>query len=112
MTTATREQRAIETHRLTWCGIEIEVRYEPHWLNIGREKEGDFDYAHIEVESLSPERAPLPITETGYRSHFTSPAFIAQQGGPVAFVSEWLDAESTRSEWRAAEAARRQMTLF
>lgn len=105
-------QRHIETYRLTWSGIEIEVRYEPHWLNIGPEEESDYDYAHIEVESLSPERAPLPFTDTGYRSHFTSPDFIARQGGPVAFVREWLDIEASTPEWRAKDAAARQGSLF
>lgn len=27
-------------------------------------------FDHIEVSTIEPERAPLPITETGYRSHF------------------------------------------
>ncbi len=29
--------------------------------------------AHLEIRSIKPERAPLPITETGYRSHFHQP---------------------------------------
>ena len=38
---------------------------------------------HIVVESIDPEKAPLPITETGYLSHFISPIALANAGGPV-----------------------------
>ena len=41
-----------------------EIRYEPHWLGM----DIGYDTAHIEIESIAPERAHLPITEIGYRS--------------------------------------------
>lgn len=54
-----------QAYRFTWRGIEIEAIYTPlQWKTI----------AHLEVRSIKPERAPLPITETGYRSHFHQPA--------------------------------------
>jgi len=58
--------RNIETFRIEWSGIAIEIRYEPHWLGM----DIGYDTAHLEIESIAPERAHLPITETGYRSHF------------------------------------------
>jgi hypothetical protein len=66
------------------------------------------DTTHLEIESITPERAPLPITETGYRSHFTSPDAVAACGGPVAFVEAWLETESQAPDWRIEEQARRQ----
>ena len=68
--------------------------------------------AHLEIESIGPERAPLPITDTGYRSHFTAPDTVAAYGGPVAFVEAWLETESQAPNWRHEEQERRQLTLF
>ncbi len=85
-----------------------EIRYEPHWLGM----DIGYDTAHIEIESIAPERAHLPITEIGYRSHFTSPDSVAAYGGPVAFVEAWLETESQAPDWRCNEQERRQFTLF
>ncbi len=79
--------RHIETFRTDWNGISIEIRYESNWLSIS----AGFDTAHLEIESIAPERAHLPITDTGYRSHFTSPDTVIAYGGPVAFVEAWPD---------------------
>lgn len=50
-----------QSYRFTWQGVEIEAVYEPlRWGVI----------AHLSIRSIKPERAPLPITGTGYRSHF------------------------------------------
>lgn len=103
--------RNIETFRTDWNGITIEIRYEPKWLNI----ETAFDPAHLEVETIHPPRAPLPITETGYLSHFTSRETIAAYGGAVAFVEAWLETESQAPDWRHIQhrqEERRQLTLF
>lgn len=93
---------AYQTHRLDWLGFEIEVRYCPSWLVSGA--------AHIEVECLTGD--PLPITSTGYRSHFTRPENIEAEGGPAAFVQAWLDQEASNAGWKKADADRRQMCLF
>lgn len=68
--------------------------------------------AHLEIETIAPERAPLPITETGFRSHFTSPESVAAYGGPVAFVEAWLETESQAPDWRVRDQAARQFALF
>jgi hypothetical protein len=47
-----------------------------------------------EPRPLRDSQKPLPITETGYRSHFTAPETAAPFGGPVAYVIAWLDEES------------------
>jgi len=100
--------RSIETFHTTWHGTEIEIRWEPNWLNIS----AGMDMAHLEIESITPERAPLPITDTGYRSHFTAPETVAAYGGPVSFVEAWLETESQAPDWRNQEQARRQFSLF
>jgi len=100
--------RHIETFLIAWSGIAIEIRYEPHWLSM----DIGHDTAHLEIESIAPERAHLPITETGYRSHFTSPETVTAYGGPVAFVEMWLTEESRSPAWRVQEQPARQLSLF
>jgi hypothetical protein len=67
--------------RFIWRGIEIEVTYTPlKWGVI----------AHLEIQSIAPRNAPLPITATGYRSHFRPPGTIEAHGGDVtAQVVAW-----------------------
>lgn len=93
-----------QIHRFTWRGIEIEARYTPlQWKVI----------AHLEIESVAPERAPLPITETGYRSHFHQPGTVEANGGDVvAQVTAWLDEEAGKPEWKRHVESCRQFSLF
>lgn len=103
------DDRNIETFALSWHGIEITIRWEANWLNMTTR---GYDIAHLQVKTTIPERTPLSITETGYRSHFTSVETVAAYGGPLAFVQRWLDEEAKSAAWKAHEAASRQMTLF
>jgi hypothetical protein len=57
-------------------------------------------------------RLTLPMTETGYRSHFCAPADINAEGGPAEFVLAWLECEAKSPAWLAAQEARRQLPLF
>lgn len=102
--------RHYEHHEITWRGIRIALSYEPRWLNLSDEY--GLDTAHLEIEAVQPKRAMLPITETGYRSHFTSAATVASYGGPVAFVRAWLDEEAASPAWRRQAEAARQLALF
>ena len=96
---------APHTYRIEWNRIVIDVGYNPYWLKA-------HDIAHLEISSIVPENAPLPMTETGYRSHFTTVAVIEAAGGAVAFVTKWLETESQRHKWKAGEKARQQLSLF
>lgn len=49
----------MEKHTITWRGIQVEITFTP-------EKFGMIE--HIELHSEN--RLALPVTETGYRSHF------------------------------------------
>jgi hypothetical protein len=93
-----------QTYRLTWQNIEIEAIYTPlKWGVI----------AHLELRSIKPDHAPLPVTQTGYRSHFHPPGTIEANGGDVvAQVIAWLDEEAAKPEWRAIHEATRQGELF
>lgn len=99
------EARDIERHTLEWRGIGISVSFERCYLAC--------DYiSHLQVESVLPEKAALPITETGYRSHFLHCGDVDAAGGPLAYVTTWLDAEAEQPDWREREQTARQMSLF
>lgn len=95
-------------HRYTvscavWRGIGLEIRHCVNWCAmVGMD--------HIEV--VSAERVPLPITGTGYRSHFISAEQIAEIGSPVDYVIAWLDHAAQSVEWKEAAFVARQLNLF
>lgn len=97
-------RRTISTEMCTWRGIRIEVRYEPEWL-------GDY-MSHLSIETIEPARSILPITETGYRSHFVEPGVIEMHGGPAAYVLAWLDDAAKDALWIERDLAARQFSLF
>lgn len=93
-----------QTYRFTWHGIGIEAIYTPLKWNM---------IAHLEIRSVAPEGAALPVSETGYRSHFHQPGTVEAQGGDVvAQVTAWLDETATSSQWRQQEEAAQQLSLF
>ena len=80
---------------LIWRNIRITVRHCPAWYSsVG------LSVQHIEI--ISPNSEPLPVTETGYRSHFMcGPDPLADYGGdPVAYVTAWLDYEARANGWK------------
>lgn len=100
--------RDYEITRANWRGIEIEIRWSPDYVVYDDQTR----MAHLEVESISPKRAPLPITETGYRSHFTPLSAVQTYLTPEDYVAAWLDEASRSPEWRAVEQSSRQLSLF
>jgi len=86
----------MEQHIITWRGIALEITFTS-------EKFGLVD--HIEI--ITEDRAPLPVTETGYRSHFIPAGTVVEHGGAIAFVTAWLEHEAARTGWSCA-----QLSLF
>lgn len=93
-----------QTYLFMWRAIEIEVTYTPRrWKVID----------HLAIRSIKPEDAPLPITRTGYLSHFMQAGTVEAYGGDiVAQIVAWLDDEARSAEWREHLEAQRQLTLF
>lgn len=93
-----------QTYRFMWQGIDIEATYTPRKWSI---------IAHLEIRSIAPAGAPLPITRTGYRSHFHECGTIEGHGGDVvAQVTAWLDEEATKPDWQAQVAHSKQGELL
>jgi hypothetical protein len=67
---------------------------------------------HIEVQAVKPAKAPMPISETGYRSHFMTALELINAGGPIVFVAAWLDREAKGKDWTRRQTARQQGDLF
>lgn len=103
--------RTIIAATMEWQGITLEITYEPDWLNMSG-RDPSIGHAHLEIRSISPDRAPLQISETGYRSQFFHHDEIDQLGGPAAYVEAWLDAGSRSQQWRDYQEAARQLSLF
>lgn len=93
-----------EIHQIEWEGITLRISYVPSEWGIT---------SHIEVESIAPKRAPLPITETGYRSHFVPIGTVEAEFDSVqAFVRAWLDERAKSREWQEYLASTIQGELF
>ena len=102
---------AIRTSRIEWNGIDLEIRYEPSWSPAMDSVYG-CSVAHIEVQSVRPERAKLPVTQTGYRSHFVADAEVVEAGGAIAYVRAWLDHAAQDPAWKEAQDEARQLSLL
>lgn len=94
-----------ETYKLTWECIEIEARYAPDSWGV---------IAHLELETINPPRCRLPMTETGYRSHFHERGTIERDfnGDVVAAVIDWLNTEAKCKRWQRYLSDTRQGNLF
>lgn len=86
--------REPERFEIIWRGIVIEIRYRPPFAHFYAKH----PIAYLEVKSIEPKSAPLPITETGYRSRVIEGVQVDAAGGPVAYVRAWLDHEAKSKE--------------
>lgn len=92
------EEKSAETYSITWRGIAMTVTFTPKRFGLTD---------HIEIKTQN--RRTLPVTETGYRSHFMEEGTIAAHGGALAFITAWLDHEAQRTDWREVP---QQLSLF
>lgn len=90
---------------IQWQEVTIEVRYAERLPSAEQ-------MAHVELVAIKPARAAFPISETGYKSHFTPRAHIENAGGVVAFVTTWLAHAERDPDWIALRDASRQGSLF
>ena len=85
---------------LLWEGIEITLsHHQPGYSE---------PWHHLEVRA--GER--LPITETGYKSHFIHPKELTLWASPEAFVLDWLNDAAKHPDWQAYRQQSRQLSLF
>ena len=90
------------TYQIDWDGLAVLIRWTPDWHNQ--------EIGHMEF--ISDDRAPMPVSETGYRSHFVFSEFVEDNGGPAAYALQMLDFEAAEAGWHEKECERRQLSLF
>ncbi len=90
------------TSSIRWDGVAVEITYRK------RRWHGDVDHIELHVE----QGQIIPVTETGYKSHFLPAGIVDEHGGPDAFVRAWLDQAAQSKDWKARKEAARQMSLF
>lgn len=94
---------ATEAHQATtiaWNGITIQLRLTRNWMN-GMAH-------HLELRASEP----LPVTETGYRSHFFGASDDADLDEVITFVLNWLDDAAEHRSWQDFQERYRQGDLF
>ncbi len=97
----------IQIIKKSWNGINIEIHYAPVYFKYGT----DFCLSHLDI--YSENERPLPITETGYRSHFFHPCELDGYSDIWAYVLAWLNQEAkSNSTWKTIEQNSNQLTLF
>lgn len=94
----------VTTRRLVWREVTLRVRHRRDYLTPGTD--------HIELIVIAPEGAPVPITDTGYRSHFIGAEELRRSGGPCAFFLAWIEREAKSKAWAKTEFEWRQLELF
>ena len=102
---------APENSYLDWQGVRLEIRYVADYSPVYRARFG-YALAHLDLRAIEPAQAPLPVTETGYRSLFTRADLVDAEGGPSGFVQAWLDHEALSPSWIASRASHRQLSLL
>ena len=93
-----------------WQEYEIELSCKANPFNI--QQSVGLNMVHLELRTIVPAKAPLPITETGYLSHFVHAEAIAEYESTAAYVLAWLDHEAQKPESQQREIEARQYALL
>ncbi len=88
-----------------WHGTSINVKFTP-------EEFGALypEYTRDHIEIFCDEL--IPITETGYRSHFVHPDEITKANGVEKYIIAWLYSAFKSPEWQKMLASDQQPSLF
>ncbi|SKB01859.1 hypothetical protein SAMN02745166_03486 [Prosthecobacter debontii] len=98
--------RPAQRYHFTWISghlaIDIEIAYTPNL----------YIFDHLGIRSVCPFKTPLPISETGYLSHYLPAGTVAEAGGPVEAVRIILDTAAHSPEWQTYLTSQRQGCLL
>lgn len=88
---------------IDWQGISLSVEFTSNRFGTS--------VHHLEIHVLQPEGAVIPITDTGYRSHFFSEP-LETVAEVETYLRTWLDSAALASDWKRRQEAARQFSLF
>ena len=82
--------------------------------------EHDWSRGHYQVhgskmthtEIIRDDGKQLPITDSGYRSHFMDSTHLDKYNGILDYVTRWLDHQAQSKKWKAYVADQEQLKLF
>ncbi len=87
---------------ITWEGRSIRLSYTPRQYGV-------IDHVAICAE----DDQPIPISDTGYRSHYFGPMDpVLEIDEVITLVTDWLNKEAQSKQWKAYVEASRQGSLF
>ena len=99
----------IQIFKIVWQGIPITIKFNPCWSKVYDDIQGS-KMTHTEV--IRDDRKELPITGSGYRSHFMDERDFADYSDITTYVLEWLDHEAQSKNWKNYVADQNQLKLF
>jgi hypothetical protein len=82
------------------------VRYEPYWSS------GEFGQAHFEFRSASKKQKRIPVSETGYLSHFALLADVRAARGPERYAKGFVLDQLNRGSGPTQVARERGQLAF
>jgi hypothetical protein len=89
-----------QSFELAWQDLTIEVSFQANWFGLG--------HWHLQLKCCEP----LPVTETGYRSHFVSDQEFNGEQEIRQYIVAWLEHEATNPAWIKHMEDSRQLKLF
>ena len=96
---------------LEWQGITIDIKHNDEWSTFP-----DLDYYVHHIEIKRRDEGQLPMSETGYRSHFISGTgkedALEPYGSAINLVQAWLDEVGQSKRWKTYVESQRQLSLF
>ena len=90
-----------ENQQIDWQSHSIRVSYDPNYFD---------GVAHVEI--YSKDRKPLPITNTGYKSHFFMIDKPPTMEVIISFIIDWLNEEAKKKHWQEHLTKANQLELF
>lgn len=96
---------------LEWKGITIDIEHNDEWSNLP-----DLNHYVHHIVIKRRDEGQLPMSETGYRSHFmmgeNKTDAIEPYKDAISLVKAWLEEAGQTKRWKAYLEDQKQLTLF
>ena len=100
----TRYASQTRTHWFTWRHIRFKLEETSNVMRRG--------WTVLRLDAIAARVTPVPATPTGFLMHAMDAEELADAGGAVAFVTDWLNRDATTRAYKRKEFLWRQGNLF